>query len=121
MLSISTFWKQALRRITRTNTPYHYYHERMMSGFSQMSDNDPIILEEEKKVSLKRKTKHWNEKLASHSEAIVKADQEKERSFEELKDETIKVIKKKDEEIEQDDDQNDFTDEGDEHWLIKKY
>lgn len=45
---------------------------RSMSAFSHMSDNDPEVLEKEKHKELnKRDNKEWNEKLASHSEAVV--------------------------------------------------
>lgn len=42
-----------------------------MSAYSHMSDNDPEVLEKEKKKSLSKKDKEWNEKLASQSEAAV--------------------------------------------------
>lgn len=44
---------------------------RSMSNFSHMSDNDPEVLEKEKRKSLNKKDKEWNEKLASQSEADV--------------------------------------------------
>jgi len=44
---------------------------RMMSAFSHMSDNDPQVLEKEKKEHLQKEEKSWNEKLASFSEASV--------------------------------------------------
>ncbi|CAO3622693.1 unnamed protein product [Cunninghamella echinulata] len=106
MLSISSHWKQAFKRMARINTPYHCYHKRMMSGFSQMSDNDPKVLEKGKKATLKKSTKEWNEELASHSEAIVKADQQNDKPIEQLKEETIQTIKRKEIEEEQEDDNN---------------
>jgi hypothetical protein len=36
-----------------------------------MSDNDPQVLEKEKKEHLEKDDKSWNEKLASFSEASV--------------------------------------------------
>jgi hypothetical protein len=36
-----------------------------------MSDNDPEVLEKEKKENLEKEDKKWNEKLASFSEASV--------------------------------------------------
>ncbi|KAI9304154.1 hypothetical protein BJ944DRAFT_231539 [Cunninghamella echinulata] len=95
--------------MARINTPYHCYHERMMSGFSQMSDNDPKVLEKGKKATLKKNTKEWKEELASHSEAIVKADQQNDKSIEDLKEETIQTFKRK--EIEEDENSDSIDDE----------
>jgi len=39
---------------------------------------------------------NWDEKLASASEAIVKAERSRDRSFEELERETIEILHKKD-------------------------
>lgn len=44
---------------------------RTMTAFSHMSDNDPEVLEKEKRKELSKKDREWNEKLASHSEAAV--------------------------------------------------
>ncbi|KAI8073356.1 hypothetical protein BC940DRAFT_291142 [Gongronella butleri] len=49
---------------------------RSMSAFSQMSDSDPKVLQEEKEKLLKQRDKFWNEKLATQSEASVKADKD---------------------------------------------
>lgn len=62
---------------------------------SQSSDNNPVILETEKLRSLK--CKKWNEKLSSHSEAIVKADYSEHKTIEKLQEETI--IKLNDENV----------------------
>ncbi|KAG2234266.1 hypothetical protein BDF21DRAFT_415520 [Thamnidium elegans] len=70
--------------------------KRSMSAFSHMSDNDPNVLEKEKKKSLNSKDKEWNEKLASHSEAAVKADKEHDKPVKNLQEETIKHLEKKD-------------------------
>jgi hypothetical protein len=44
-----------------------------MSAFSQMSDNDPDVLEKAKHKQMSKKDKDWHEKLATHSEAAVSA------------------------------------------------
>ncbi|KAI9483282.1 MAG: hypothetical protein EXX96DRAFT_557567 [Benjaminiella poitrasii] len=72
---------------------------RAMSAFSHMSDNDPEVLEKEKQKNLsKKENKEWNEKLASHSEAAVKADKEQDKPIDLLQNETIKNLEKKAEE-----------------------
>ncbi|KAL9538916.1 hypothetical protein MBANPS3_010591 [Mucor bainieri] len=71
---------------------------RTMSAFSHMSDNDPEVLEKEKHKELSKKDKEWNEKLASHSEAAVKADKEHDKPIQHLQDETIEHLDKKDKE-----------------------
>jgi hypothetical protein len=79
-------------------------------GFgSHVSDNDPEVLEREKQKSLDAR-KHpeaglnggrglknapgWNERLASDSEAIVKAELEPEEDPKTLQQETIEFLKK---------------------------
>ncbi|ORY00197.1 hypothetical protein K493DRAFT_348020 [Basidiobolus meristosporus CBS 931.73] len=65
-----------------------------------MSDDDPEILEREKQKNLRGETKNnkhhpgWNEKLASHSEASVKADRTPEIPPEQLQKESVEHIKK---------------------------
>ncbi|KAI8637229.1 hypothetical protein BD408DRAFT_61834 [Parasitella parasitica] len=71
---------------------------RAMSAFSHMSDNDPEVLEKEKQKELKKRDKEWNEKLASHSEAAVKADKEHDKPFQHLQNETIDYLDKKEKE-----------------------
>ncbi|CEP11534.1 hypothetical protein [Parasitella parasitica] len=71
---------------------------RAMSAFSHMSDNDPEVLEKEKQKELKKKNKEWNEKLASHSEAAVKADKEHNKPIHHMQDETIEYLDKKEKE-----------------------
>ena len=68
---------------------------------SSMHDNDPEVLETEKQRNLKKEQGNvhehapgWNEKLASESEAHVKADKNF-SSPEELKSSTIDAIRKK--------------------------
>ncbi|KAI7907963.1 uncharacterized protein BX663DRAFT_492571 [Cokeromyces recurvatus] len=69
---------------------------RTMTAFSHMSDNNPEVLEKEKEKSLKKKeNKEWNEKLASHSEAAVKADKEQDKPISTLQNETIEELEKK--------------------------
>lgn len=51
--------------------PYAAVSRRPMSAFSQMSDNDPDVLEKEKQKQMSKKDKDWHEKLATHSEAAV--------------------------------------------------
>lgn len=72
--------------------------KRSMTAFSHMSDNDPEVLEKEKQKNLNSKDKEWNEKLASHSEAAVKADKEHDKPVKHLQDETIDHLEKKDKE-----------------------
>lgn len=72
--------------------------KRTMTAFSHMSDNDPEVLEKEKHKNLNSKDKEWNEKLASHSEAAVKADKEFDKPLEHMQDETIEHLEKKDKE-----------------------
>jgi hypothetical protein len=61
-----------------------------------MSDNDPQILEEAKKKQLEAREneKKWDEKLASQSEAAVKADQSEDKPLDRLQKETIEELKK---------------------------
>ena len=72
--------------------------KRTMTAFSHMSDNDPEVLEKEKNKNLQEDNKEWNEKLASHSEAAVKADKEFDKPVEHLQQETIEHLEKKDQE-----------------------
>ncbi|KAI9277990.1 hypothetical protein BC943DRAFT_364073 [Umbelopsis sp. AD052] len=67
---------------------------RMMSAFSHMSDNDPEVLEKEKKEHLEKKDKNWNEKLASFSEASVKADQSEDKPVDVMQKESAEELKK---------------------------
>lgn len=68
---------------------------RNMSAFSHMSDNDPKVLEESKKKQLEReKEKKWEEKLASLSEAAVKADQSEDKPLDRLQKDSIEELKK---------------------------
>ncbi|KAI8327487.1 hypothetical protein EDC96DRAFT_90477 [Choanephora cucurbitarum] len=71
---------------------------RSMTAFSHMSDNDPEVIEKEKQKNLSKKDKEWNEKLASHSEASVKADKEHEKPIKNLQSETVEQLKKKESE-----------------------
>eukprot|EP00884_Botryococcus_braunii_P004274 jgi/Botrbrau1/13848/Bobra.0056s0084.2 len=68
---------------------------RAMGHGSHASDNDPEVLQREQERNLKGETKStiphapgWNEKLASDSEAAVKAEQDN-RSIEQLQRETV--------------------------------
>ncbi|KAG1441413.1 hypothetical protein G6F56_011494 [Rhizopus delemar] len=65
-------------------------NQRCMSAYSHMSDNDPKVLEKEKEKHLKSKNKEWNEKLASASEASVKADKEADIPIKDLQDKSVK-------------------------------
>ncbi|KAI9496707.1 hypothetical protein BDB00DRAFT_869286 [Zychaea mexicana] len=59
-----------------------------------MSNNDPKVIEEEKEKNHKSGHKEWNEKLASESEAAVKADQDNDpKSVKDLQEETKKKLK----------------------------
>jgi len=77
---------------------------RMHMGFgSHGSDNDPDVLHKEKERNLSGETKHihpgleegWNEKLASDSEAAVKAERhvDGEATIEDLQHRTVKHIR----------------------------
>ncbi|CAL5219449.1 g1284 [Coccomyxa viridis] len=77
---------------------------RVQMGFgSHGSDNDPDVLDKEKEKNLSGKTKHihpgleegWNEKLASDSEAAVKAERhvDGEATIEDLQHRTVKHIR----------------------------
>eukprot|EP00884_Botryococcus_braunii_P004273 jgi/Botrbrau1/13847/Bobra.0056s0084.1 len=72
---------------------------RAMGHGSHASDNDPEVLQREQERNLKGETKStiphapgWNEKLASDSEAAVKAEQEPQLSIQELQFQTIKDL-----------------------------
>lgn len=100
--------KQAITDITKAyrstivssvaTTSFEVTAKRSMTAFSQMSGNDPNVLEKEKNKNLNAKDKEWNENLASHSEAAVKADKEHDKPVKHLQDETIKHLEKKDRE-----------------------
>jgi len=68
-----------------------------------MSNNDPQILEKNKKKSLNDKPDEnlmehapkWEEKLASESEAYIKADREDISSISKLQQKTIETVHKK--------------------------
>ncbi|KAI9258484.1 hypothetical protein BY458DRAFT_518011 [Sporodiniella umbellata] len=66
-------------------------NERFMSAYSNMSDNNPEILEKEKQKHLNSENKEWSEKLASTSEASVKADKEDDVSIKELEEASAKA------------------------------
>ena len=73
---------------------------------SNMSDNDPTIIEKEKKKTLEGKVNSqikeapgWNEKLASVAEASVKADRSADEPIEVLVKETVEQFEKEDSEI----------------------
>ncbi|OAD74713.1 hypothetical protein PHYBLDRAFT_144083 [Phycomyces blakesleeanus NRRL 1555(-)] len=67
--------------------------QQSMRATSHMSDNDPKILEEEKNKTLNSKNKEWNEKLASVSEAAIKAEHSPDKPVKELQEETKKQLK----------------------------
>lgn len=85
-------------RTTAISSTFQATTRRTMTAFSHMSDNDPAILEKEKNKSLGKKDKEWNENLASHSEAAVKADKSHDKPVKHLQDETIEHLGKKDKE-----------------------
>lgn len=85
--------RSALSKVAPTTS----YKVRTMSAFSHMSDNDPNVLEKEKQKHLKEeKEKKWNEKLASHSEAAVKADQSEDKPLKSLQEESVSELKNQD-------------------------
>lgn len=98
--------KQAITDITKAyrstvatslvTSSFELTAKRTMTAFSHMSDNDPNVLENEKKKALNAKDKEWNEKLASHSEAAVKADKDHDKPVKSLQDETIEHLEKSD-------------------------
>ncbi|KAI8818469.1 uncharacterized protein EV422DRAFT_167880 [Fimicolochytrium jonesii] len=70
--------------IIATSGPKASLIPRRWNFGSEMSDNDPDIIEREKKKSLARRTRSrlpdapfWDELLASESEAIIKAERSK--------------------------------------------
>ncbi|KAH8553115.1 hypothetical protein BGW37DRAFT_282944 [Umbelopsis sp. PMI_123] len=85
---------QSARALNKIATPAARCNVRAMTAFSNMSDNDPKILEEEKLKILKAKDRKWNEKLASASEAAVKADHLEDVPLDRLQKESIEEIKK---------------------------
>ncbi|KAI8138029.1 hypothetical protein BJV82DRAFT_717759 [Fennellomyces sp. T-0311] len=66
---------------------------RTMSAFSNMADNDPDVLETEKAKLLKFKN-IWNEKLASHSEAVIKAERSDEQPMDKLQQNSVEELLK---------------------------
>ncbi|KAJ3090165.1 hypothetical protein HK102_004509 [Quaeritorhiza haematococci] len=73
--------------------------KRMYGVGSHVSNNDPEVLEREKERVLKGQVTSvipeatgWNEKLASDSEAIVKADRSKKDSIPDLVEETFEYM-----------------------------
>ncbi|KAI9496567.1 hypothetical protein BDB00DRAFT_807868 [Zychaea mexicana] len=69
---------------------YFNQSKRTMSAFSNMADNDPDTLETEKsKVHTK---KDWNGKLASYSEAVIKAEQDDDHAIDKLQEESVQVL-----------------------------
>ncbi|KAL1917347.1 uncharacterized protein VTP21DRAFT_5003 [Calcarisporiella thermophila] len=60
---------------------------------SHMSDNDPHVLEREKQKVLKGKHSGWNELLASHSEANVKAEREPDMDVKDMQKHSIDKLK----------------------------
>ncbi|KAF7979128.1 hypothetical protein HWV62_43353 [Athelia sp. TMB] len=99
MLSSSTTARNALRSAVAAGS-----RNRMASSryYSTMHDNDPAVLEREKRRNLtgeQLKTPHiksapgWNEHLASSSEAHVKADKhEHSGTVEDLQRETVDYV-----------------------------
>ncbi|KAG0187806.1 hypothetical protein DFQ28_005815 [Apophysomyces sp. BC1034] len=69
-----------------------------MSQFSNMSDNDPEVLDREKQKIIQAKEKKWSERLASHSEAAIKADNEEDVPIDRLQRESAEKLKKGEEE-----------------------
>ncbi|KAI8136896.1 hypothetical protein BJV82DRAFT_637677 [Fennellomyces sp. T-0311] len=67
--------------------------QRFMSSTSHMHDNDPKVIQEEQEKQKKKGNSEWNEKLASSSEAAVKADQEHDRPVKDLQEETKQKLK----------------------------
>ncbi|CAM0143194.1 hypothetical protein VKS41_008651 [Umbelopsis sp. WA50703] len=85
---------QTARSAVNKVVPSTTYTVRTMTAFSQMSDNDPKVLEKEKQKHLqKEKEKKWNEKLASQSEAAVKADKSEDKPLKTLQEDSIKELK----------------------------
>ncbi|ORY98462.1 hypothetical protein BCR43DRAFT_470681 [Syncephalastrum racemosum] len=89
--------KSALRPSARlSRTLGSTTQSRGMSAFSSMSDNDPHTIAVEKEKHLKEEASvRWNEKLASHSEAAVKADQSQEKPIKILQEESSHELKQK--------------------------
>ncbi|OLL25936.1 hypothetical protein NEOLI_002244 [Neolecta irregularis DAH-3] len=83
---------------------YILYDPVSVNGVSSyMSNNDPHILEKDKEKSLNDESEEslmknapkWDEKLASESEAYIKADKEDVSSISELQRKTVETVKKK--------------------------
>ncbi|KAI8583875.1 hypothetical protein K450DRAFT_220368 [Umbelopsis ramanniana AG] len=89
---------QSTRALSKLAAPARS-NVRMMSAFSHMSDNDPEVLEKEKKEHLEKEEKKWNEKLASFSEASVKADQSEDKPIDVLQKESSAEMKKQHSEV----------------------
>ncbi|CAO3596684.1 unnamed protein product [Absidia cylindrospora] len=96
MINITSI-KPALRTFSEVSSSPRWLlpfsTRRTMSAFSQMSDNDPEVLEREKNKQASKKDKDWQEKLATHSEAAIKADKYFEKSTKELQDESVNSLK----------------------------
>ncbi|CAG8515240.1 16233_t:CDS:2 [Funneliformis mosseae] len=77
---------------------------------SHVYDNDPVILDREKKrllngnvKSLLKSAPGWNEMLASDSEAVVKAEREPDSfSLKELQQESLKILSTIDSDVKDD-------------------
>ncbi|KAG2216994.1 hypothetical protein INT45_003032 [Circinella minor] len=97
-MSLNLIFQSKNRLLTTTQriitTTTNIQKSRSMTSFSHMSNNDPEVLHKEKEKQKKTGHKEWNEKLASESEAAVKADQDKTpKSVKELQEETKKKLK----------------------------
>ncbi|GAB5593733.1 hypothetical protein Unana1_08633 [Umbelopsis nana] len=85
------FARAQLSKLTATTTT----QVRALTAFSNMSDNNPKVLEEEKKKHLEKPVeRQWDEKLATHSEADVKADQSEDKPINRLQQESVEDLKK---------------------------
>ncbi|KAK9766388.1 hypothetical protein K7432_004555 [Basidiobolus ranarum] len=84
-------------KVTRPSTATHFLRVRFSSHMGESGED----IEKEKEKSLKGKANEsipdhpgWNEKLASHAEASVKADHASEKPLEQLQRESVQHIKK---------------------------
>ncbi|KAI8376114.1 uncharacterized protein BYT42DRAFT_573461 [Radiomyces spectabilis] len=88
--------KQLLSTIARarfTSPSTAVVGRRSMSAYSHMSDNDPVVLEREKRKQQNVSQREWNEKLASQSEAAVKADQQEDEDLQSLQQKSAEHLK----------------------------
>ncbi|KAI9243998.1 hypothetical protein BDA99DRAFT_566396 [Phascolomyces articulosus] len=93
-MSLSLVFQSKGKLLNTAQRATSYTTPRSMTTFSHMSNNDPKVMEEEKKKQEKEGHKEWSEKLASESEAAVKADQDNEKSVKDLQEETKEKLKK---------------------------